>query len=516
VTDPIAPAGSPAAASAARTTAKSIRGSSVLFAGRVLALLIGLGTQVLLVRGLTKADYGAFAYALAIATSARVVISFGEDQALTRFLAIYDERREYGKLFGTYVLAATKIAATSTALIAGLYLLQDHLGAVAPDERTVAVLLVLVFLAPVDAIDRLLEGSFAVFSRPRAIFFRKYVMEPGVRLAAVAVVVVLGRDALALAVGYVAGALLGMLVYALTLAGELRRSGLLARRNDQPLVLPIREYFGFSLPLVSTELVTLSLNSVTVVLLARAGGAGEVADFRAILPAARVNQLVIFTFTMLFVPMAARFFANEDLEGMEDAYWQTAAWLALFSFPVFAVTGPLARPVTELLFGSRYAGSWPYLALLALGYYANAALGFNALTLQTFRRLRWVLVVNLLSAVLNVGLALLLIPHLGAMGAAVSILATLVLQNLGNQWGLGRTLGIRAIDPTYLPLYASVVVAAAALTVVQVGIEPPLPVGLILAALATVGLFALHRRRLRLADTFPELAALPVIGKVLR
>lgn len=498
-------------------TTRQIRGSSVLFAGRVLALVIGLLTQVLLVRGLSKPEYGAFAYALAIVTSARVVISFGEDQALTRFLAIYDERQEYGKLFGTYALAVTKIVATSALLIGGLFLFQDHLGAVVPDdEAAMAVLLVLVFLAPIDAIDRMLEGSFAVFSRPRAIFFRKYVMEPGVRLLAVGIVVALDRGATALAVGYVLGSLLGMAVYLMTLLSALRQSGLLARRHDQPLILPVREYFGFSFPLISTELVTLSLNTVTVVLLGRAGGAAEVADFRAILPAARVNQLVIFTFTMLFTPMAARFFANEDLDGMRHAYWQTAAWLALFSFPVFAVTGPLAGPVTELLFGRRYAGSAPYLALLAIGYYVSAALGFNALTLQTFRRIRWVLVVNVVAALTNVVLAVILIPPLGALGAAISIATTLVLQNLGNQWGLGRTLGIPSLDRSSVPLYVSVVAAAIGLAAVQERLDPPWPVGLVLAGVATVGLFGLHRRHLRLAETFPELTALPIIGRTLR
>ncbi|MDP1807848.1 MAG: oligosaccharide flippase family protein, partial [Acidimicrobiales bacterium] len=102
--------GEPADGASAAT--RQIRGSSLLLVGRVVALVINVTTQVVMVRALSKTDYGAFAYALTIATLARTLVSFGEDQALTRFLAIYEEKREYDKLFGTFVMATVKIVAT--------------------------------------------------------------------------------------------------------------------------------------------------------------------------------------------------------------------------------------------------------------------------------------------------------------------------------------------------------------------------------------------------------------------
>jgi len=46
--------------------AKLIRGSSLLFCGRLIGLALNLAVQVLAVRYLSKRDYGAFAYALAV------------------------------------------------------------------------------------------------------------------------------------------------------------------------------------------------------------------------------------------------------------------------------------------------------------------------------------------------------------------------------------------------------------------------------------------------------------------
>src|SRR3954471_9971887 len=78
---------------------KHIRGSTVLFSGRLISLGLNLATQVLIVRLLTKADYGAFAYALAFGPAIRTIISVGHQEVLTRFLALYEERRAYDKLF---------------------------------------------------------------------------------------------------------------------------------------------------------------------------------------------------------------------------------------------------------------------------------------------------------------------------------------------------------------------------------------------------------------------------------
>lgn len=497
-------------------TTRHIRGSSVLLAGRVIALAISFTTQVVMVRALAKTEYGTFAYALTIATSARTLVSFGEDQALTRFLSLYNERRDYDKLFGTFVMATVKIVATSALLIGVLFAIQGRLaGAVVDDPDAVGLLLILVFLAPIEAVDRTIEGSFAVFSRPRTIFFRKYLVEPGLRLAAVLLVLALGRGATFLAVAYVLAAMAGMVVYALTLFAVLRRDGLLSRFDRGRLSFPIRSYFAFSLPLLTVEVLNITVNTVSVVLLGRYQGIAEVADFRAILPAARLNQVVIFTFTMLFTPMATRFYAARDVTGMRGAYWQTALWLAVFSFPLFALTGPFSETLTLAMFGERYASSAPYLAVLATGYFVNAALGFNASSLQVFGRLGWVLKVNVAVVVLHVALALILVPRHGAMGAAFSIAITLVVQNLLNQVGLAK-LGIGILTREAAAVYGVIMVAGAFLGIVGWASQPPLPMAILLVAAASFSVVWINRRRLRTGEVFPELDKVPFLRRLLK
>jgi O-antigen/teichoic acid export membrane protein len=494
-----------------------IRGSTVFIAGRMLSLALNLATQVLIVRALSKADYGAFAYALAFVSAARTIVSLGHQQALTRFLALYDEERRYDKLFGTIVMETGTVLAGGVVLFLAVLGLRDTLdGTLVDDPDAIALLVILVLLAPLEALDRMFEGAFAVFARPRAIFMRKYVLTPGLRLAVVAFVLLGDASVEFLAAGYVITGAIGVAVYTWLLVGVLRRRGLLAQFSFRSMTMPVREVFGFALPLLSTELVALSMTTVSVALLGYYRDTEAVAAYRAIFPAARLNQLVFFTFILLFVPLATRMYARGDREGMRFAYWQTAAWLAVFTFPIFALTGPLAEPTTVTLFGDRYEDSAPLLAILACGYYFNAALGFNAMTLQTYGRLRYVLGVNAVTAVLNVALSLVLIPEYGATGVAIANGAALVCQNLLFQAGLGRGIGVPLFEWRYFRLYAVIVAAAGALAAVQLLLEPPVVVAVLLAGVASLAVLMLNRGLLELDATFPELRRVPLLQRLLR
>jgi O-antigen/teichoic acid export membrane protein len=495
-----------AAAPHEEATRKQIRGSSLLLAGRFLTLGSNLVVQVLIVRYLTKADYGAFAYALSLVSLGASIATFGLDRSITRFVPIYDEQRNYGKLFGTVVLAVGTVLSLGVLTLIVVYGVQAVVGgSLIGDERAVDVLLILILLVPINSLDGLLMGMFAVFSKPRAIFFRKHVLTPAFRLTIVLLLVLGNRDVFFLAGGYVFAGALGVAIYSVLLYRTLKSDGLLARFSLPTIQIPAREIFGFTIPLLTSDLVYMAMNTSDVILLGHFGGPDDVADFRVIWPAAHLNQVVMASFTLLFTPVAARMFARNDREGINNLYWSTAIWIAVLTFPVFALTFSLAQPVTDILFGSRYSDSATYLTLLSLGYYFNAALGFNGLTLKVYGRLRYVVTINVIAALVNLGLNFILIPRYGPLGAAIGTCSTLVLHNFLKQGGLLLGTGVRLFRGRDLAVYASIVVAAVFLLALQLVVSPPALVGFAVAALVSLAVIAFSRKSLRAGEMFPEL-----------
>jgi O-antigen/teichoic acid export membrane protein len=495
-----------AAAPHEEATRKQIRGSSLLLAGRFLTLGSNLVVQVLIVRYLTKADYGAFAYALSLVSLGASIATFGLDRSITRFVPIYDEQRNYGKLFGTVVLAVGTVLSLGVLTLIVVYGVQAVVGgSLIGDERAVDVLLILILLVPINSLDGLLMGMFAVFSKPRAIFFRKHVLTPAFRLTIVLLLVLGNRDVFFLAGGYVFAGALGVAIYSVLLYRTLKQDGLLARFSVPTIQIPAREIFGFTIPLLTSDLVYMAMNTSDVILLGHFGGPDDVADFRVIWPAAHLNQVVMASFTLLFTPVASRMFARNDREGINNLYWSTAIWIAVLTFPVFALTFSLAQPVTDILFGSRYSDSATYLTLLSLGYYFNAALGFNGLTLKVYGRLRYVVTINVIAALVNLGLNFILIPRYGPLGAAIGTCSTLVLHNFLKQGGLLLGTGVRLFRGRDLAVYASIVVAAVFLLALQLVVSPPALVGFAVAALVSLAVIAFSRKSLRAGEMFPEL-----------
>ena len=493
-----------------------IRGSSVLMVGRIASIFVNLLVQALIARGLTKDEFGQFAYALSLVMTIATFITLGIDRAVPRFVALYDERKEWGHLAGTLIIQLSTILSLGAFAIIGVLGFQSWIADVAIDDsRVTAVLVILVFLAPLQALDQVAVAMFAVYAKPSAIFVRRYLMTPAMRLLVVVLLVVGDRGPRFLALGYVVTGLLGVILYAALLWPLVQRQNLVENVRSTGLSMPWRAVLGYSLPLMTSDLLFAVLNTTDVVLLGRYHESEAVAAYRVVLPAAKLNQFVMASFALLFVPMAARLLERGDRDGISELYWRTAAWIAVATFPLFALTFTMADDLTAAMFGEVYRSSGTYLALLSLGYYFNAALGFNGLTVKTAGRVRYTIVISLLAVITNICLNFILIPPYGALGAAISTLITLITHNLLKQLGLRLGTGVPLYPARMMWPYVVIVGATALLWVTVRVVDLPLAAGVALAAIVSLGVLRATRSHLDVLEVFPELGRLPLMKRLL-
>ena len=496
---------------------RHMRGSALLVVGRVLSLLIGMATTVILVRALSKAEYGAFEYALTLAGAGRILLSLGQGRLLSRFMAGYEEEGDYPRMFGAMFLAVGTIVATSVPTIGALYLWSDQLlGPVVEGETAVRLVLVLVLVAPMEALDQVFVSLFAVFSRPRAIFFRKHLMAPGLRFTVVLLLWLTGQSVMFLAVGYLLASLAGLMLYVGLLVRLLKERRLWRELDPRSVVLPFRAVFEFSFPLITGELALLSMKVGGVMVLALFHPLTAIATYRAVFGIARLNTAVSTSFSTLFLPTIARLHARDEIDELRESYWHTAAFVAVSTFPIFALTGPLAYATTLTLFGERYADSALVLSILAIGYYLNVVFGFNVYTLQVCGRIRLLVGVNLFMASLNIGLCFALAEELGAVGIAVANCAALTSQNLINQWALRKAIRTGFIPRGSWTCYGLIVVGTALLWGFELALSPGILPSVLAAVVVSAAVLLGSKKALRLADTFPELCRLPVVGRFVR
>jgi O-antigen/teichoic acid export membrane protein len=493
-----------------------IRGSSLLLVGRLLSLAMSLVIQIMIVRALSKPSYGAFEYGLSLVTLGATLATLGLHRAVSRFVPIYEERREYDKVLGTIILAVTAVAGLGAVEVAAFFVLDASLpGTLGGGGPVGSLLPILILLAPLQALDSILVGLLAVLARARSIFLRTYVLAPGLRFVVVLVVIVSDGGVSVLAAGYVAAEVAGLAVFTAVLYRATREVGLLDHLQLDSVRIPARKIFALTIPLLTTELVYVVLIVSDALLLQHFRGPREVAELKAVTPAAGLIQVVILSFTPLFTPLASRFFARRVHDDINELYWRTASWIGVLSFPIFAVTFLLAKPLTVTAFGSRYADSAILLSILAVGFYVQSALGFNGTTLMVFGRIRYIVVVNVLTVTISLVLSAWLIWRFGALGAAIGTAAGLIVHNVLKQIALGIATTVQFFDLRYLRIYAGIAVAFAVLIAVAVSGRRSLLLDLIVAACGSAAVVFHSRRALAATETFPELLRFPLARRLL-
>lgn len=442
------------AANSAVATDKLIRGSSLLTMGRVIAIILHFFAQVITVRCLMKADYGAFEYGIAMASMGASIAVFGLGRAINRFAPIFHEQRKFGRMAGTVVLALGCVSGIGIGVVLLVFAGRGFISStLIHDPLSLSLLMILILLAPLRALDSIFEEMFAALANPKALFVRRHLVGPLLKLTALLPLIFAPSDARLLAVSYVVGGVLGTGCSAIVLWSILKRADLLKYFRRGSIEIPARQVLGFSCALLSADLLVIVRGSLVTLVLEFCHGALGVAAFRAVLPVARLNTFVADSFRLLFSPVISRMFARGDMASIDRTYWRTMSWIAVATFPLFLTCVSLSDFVTVTLFGSDYADSAGILRLLATGFYVSAVVGFNYEVLKAHGHVGRIFLTDMVTVAAAIVLNLWLVPQWGAVGGAVSTVAVLLIRPIGNQLTIFRLGLLREIDWGCLRLF---------------------------------------------------------------
>ena len=488
-------------------TRKQIRGSGLLLSGRGVATGLKFLAELMVVRYLSTEDYGAWTYALAAVTFLRGMSALGLNRALSRYLPLHLERREFQRFFEVLVFVFGAVIVAGALVVVGFYALPEKVAALAgvSAERPLALLFIVIFLVPVEIVDNGLTVVSAAFGDSRTIFVRRFLLHPGLRITVAGALVLMQADMTLLAYGYLLSGAVGIVYYGWSVFFQLRDRGMLDIDLLRGMRLPVRKVLSYTTPVMASDWCSILMLTAGPLLLGYFSDMSTVALYQVVVPVAALNTVVAQSFTMLFEPSASRLHARGDAKGLNDLYWRTAVWVAVLTFPLFALSFTASIPLTVMLFGERYAAAGQVLTLLAAGQFIDSMAGFNGEALRVTGSVRWLIAVNAFGALTTVGLSVLLIPSMGAMGAAVGSLSGHLLYTVLKQLAVQMATGIKAFDVRYKVPYLTMVTVALLLLATRL-LWPDRPwIVLPAAGVGSLVVYLSARPSLSVLDTFPEL-----------
>ncbi|MBK8176686.1 MAG: oligosaccharide flippase family protein [Rhodospirillales bacterium] len=390
------------------------RGSALVMATQIAGIGLAYAMQVIVARWAGAFEFGIFAYAWTWMNLIFLVAAFGLNESALRMLPTYAAHSEWSKMRALVVrgpmLVLTLGSMAGATAVVGLALLGNHVGEHyrVPLMLTFAAAPFFGLLAFFQGVGRALGGVFAAF-------LPRYIGLPALVLLAVGAIVVYGRtpDAALLVMVTVSAAAVLAIVQGVTLIRELPAE---ARRVRS--ISPVGDWMRLSMPFLFIAVCFGLLTHCDLLMVGFFLSATDVAIYQAASRTAALVSFPLFALNALVAPMIARLHAEKRLEDLQRTVTmatQVVFWPCL----VGAVIAILGGRYILGIFGTTFESGHMVMSILVLGHLINVGTGpVSYLMTMTGNQDRCA-VVWASTVVGQFAINLLLIPHLGLIGAAI-------------------------------------------------------------------------------------------------
>jgi O-antigen/teichoic acid export membrane protein len=421
---------------------------SVALLGSVVGGGLGFIFGVVMARLLDQADFGLLVLAVNLLTAGAAVTIAGADYAAIRHVAA---ARTPGAKRGA-MIAPLRLVMLLNVCVASVIaffaepISRDLLGQ--PDFTH--VLRAAALTLPLTVLAQMFSACLSGLEQARGELVRK-VVEQGGRILLGVLVIAIGFGVVAATLSMAAAAAAAAIAVGYTLWRALPRGGVTDRTSGA------RAVFAFAWPQAVANVATQLWVVAALAILSRSTNAQTVALFGAAFAISQLPLLVYNAFTYRFSPAIARLWDRGEKAALGELLKSVTRWVTMFAVPLYAVAIALPGPLLQI-YGPNYRDAALALALMTIATLLNALAGPVERALIMTGLVRLEMATNVVATVLVVGLALVLIPSYGLIGAATSVLLYTIVRNAAKTYLLYAKVRMSALSISLLrPLVAAAV-----------------------------------------------------------
>lgn len=404
------------------------KGATVVFGGLIAGNILGMVNQIILGRFLGPENYGLFNLSMSVVMIGGTLCVFGFFGSLPRIIPFHLKKNE--RIVVRSVIDFTVIFSFSLGALFAVvtYLLSDRIAvSVFHDPKLAPALKVFSLAIPLQGLHQVAQGAIRGF---KAAKYEAIVFAIGSRIVTISVFL-FSIFLIQRLYGAIIAFNMGVLVTTVV-AFWLIRKRIFTDYRTHRRVPVARSVLSFTWPLALTGITFLFVSKTDKVMLGYFLSSEDVGIYT---PAVLIASLLEFfnsAFKYRFLPTASEFFSRNDMSGLKPLFKSTSKWSFFVVYPVFLFILVFPKEILTLLYGGEYARGYLALIVLSLGIAVNDFSGTSANILVAGGRTKLNLCCEIVAAVTNIVLNVLLIPLYGIVGAAIATGTSYVARNIAS------------------------------------------------------------------------------------
>ena len=460
---------------------KAAKGTAIAFLGMLIYMFLEFITRVIIARNATQSEYGIFSIGFVLLNFFVIVSCLGLQRGVPRYIAYFRGAGDNKKINGV-IFSSLQLSVIASLFCFALFFLSSDFFTQLFHLQHSSVLKIFAIAIPFFVAIEILASIFRGFDRvEEKVYFRDVLMNVLKALFIVSVII-LGYSFLEMVYAYILSIVIASIAF---VAYSVKKLPLVRSTRSDTLKYPMRkELLLFSLPLLATNALGIIVIQMDTLMLGYFKTASIVGLYNAAHPIAQLIQIFLLSLVLIYVPIASQLYSKNLIEEIRRNYAILTKWIVSATLPFFLIIFLFPEAVLNVLFGSAYVQASVALALriLALGMFIHVFLGPNAATLIVMGKTKLNLMDNLIGAIMNVSLNLVLIPTYGIVGAAIASAISFAIINALKSAQIFRIHRIHPFTKNYLkPVVTSAVLISIIYVLVRVFWSPTITLAMLIA-----------------------------------
>jgi len=437
-----------------KSFATIIAGAGVVFFGMIIASIFGVINQALLGRFLGPGDYGLFSLGISIVMIVSGFAIFGLGSAISQYIPANIKKGKSNRVHDSIRFSFRFCFGVAILLSIILFMLSNIIATKIFNNNDLEIVIKLLSIAlPFTAFYRLAEGLPRGFKKAKYKVFIEDITMKVLRVSIFIILISFSYKLFGAIIAYLCAVIFASIAYLyITYYKFLPSLDTSFFKDKHRYSLVRKEVFSVAWPLSLAGFTYIFLQHTDRILLGLYMSSSDVGIYVAAFTIASLLISVSLAFTFLFLPVISEYFAERDLSSILKLFSSVTKWVFLITFPLVVYLILYCNDVIRLIYGESFLAGSSALIILSLGIAMYSLSGMAGSILIAIKKTKLNLIAEIIAAVSNVILNILLIPKYGIIGAAIGTSISISLRNISSLGFVYKELKIHPFNISYLKI----------------------------------------------------------------